>query len=57
VKNFVISFNTGYFLDIAKLLASEINSIRLRFSGPYSAMIADNPEKEDYIYVLVPMRN
>jgi DNA polymerase-3 subunit beta len=55
-EDFSISFNTGYFLDIARLLGAENDKLRLRFSGPLSAAIADNPEKSDYLYVLVPLR-
>jgi DNA polymerase-3 subunit beta len=56
-RDFAISFNTGYFLDIAKLIAAENETIHLRFSGPFGALIADNPQKEDYLYVLVPLRS
>ena len=55
-SDFVISFNTNYFLDIAKILAMETDTIRLRLSGVYGAIIVDNPEKEEFLYVLVPLR-
>ena len=56
-KQFKILFNTNYFLDIAKLLAQETDTIRVRMSGPLSAAAISNPEKENYVYVLVPLRS
>ena len=55
-QDFTIAFNTNYFLDIAKLLAAENDTIRFRLSGAFGAAIIDNPEKEEFLYVLVPLR-
>ncbi len=51
-----ISFNTNYFLDIAKLLSSEGNKMTINLSGPLGPAMIKNPEEENYIYVLVPLR-
>jgi DNA polymerase-3 subunit beta len=51
-----IAFNTNYFLDIVKLLASECSQISISFSGSLGPALIKNPEKEDYIYILVPLR-
>ncbi len=56
-SHFKILFNTNYFLDIAKLLAQETEQIRIQMSGPLSAAAISNPEKDNYVYVLVPLRS
>lgn len=54
--NIKIAFNTNYFLDIVKLLASECSQISLSLSGSLGPALIKNPEKDDYIYILVPLR-
>ena len=55
-NNFTISFNTNYFLDIVKLLASECEEINIQLSGALGPVLIDNQSKKDYLYVLVPLR-
>lgn len=55
-NNFKISFNTNYFLDVVKLLAGESEEIDIQLSGSLGPAIIKNPEKDDYLYVLVPLR-
>lgn len=54
--NFNISFNTNYFLDIAKIFAQECDLIKIKLSGSLGPALISNPEKENYVYVLVPLR-
>ncbi|MBO8159697.1 DNA polymerase III subunit beta [Thermosyntropha sp.] len=54
--DFKISFNTNYLLDIAKIYASEGEKINIKFSGPLSPALVTNPEKDNYFYVIVPLR-
>ncbi len=51
-----ISFNTTYILDIAKIFNSECEEIIINLSGALSPAIIKNPAKDNYIYVLVPLR-
>lgn len=51
-----ISFNTGYFLDIAKLLSGEGEQMTINLSGSLGPAMIKNPEKDNYIYILVPLR-
>jgi len=51
-----INFNTNYFLDVVKILGNECDEIVIRFSGPLSPAEIKNPEEENYMYILVPMR-
>lgn len=51
-----IAFNTNYFLDAIKVFESECDNIIIKLSGSLSPALIKNPEKEDYLYVLVPMR-
>lgn len=51
-----ISFNTTYILDIAKIFNAECEEIIINLSGSLSPAIIKNPSKENYIYVLVPLR-
>jgi DNA polymerase-3 subunit beta len=54
--DFKISFNTNYFLDIMKVLTAENEDVLLNFSGSLGPAVIKEPEKENYLYVLVPMR-
>lgn len=51
-----IAFNTNYFLDAIKIFESECESVIIKFSGALSPALIKNPEKENYLYILVPMR-
>lgn len=51
-----ISFNTSYFLDIAKLLSSESENMTINLSGSLGPAMIKNPQKDNYIYILVPLR-
>ncbi|MGI5920330.1 MAG: DNA polymerase III subunit beta [Syntrophomonadaceae bacterium] len=51
-----IAFNTNYFLEAVKLLAPECSQISVSFSGSLGPAMIKNPEKDDYIYILVPLR-
>lgn len=55
-KDFRIAFNTNYFLDVMKLLASETDKITVQMSGSLGPALISNPEKDYYLYVLVPLR-
>lgn len=55
-KDLKISFNTNYFLDIAKIFDAECEEIIIELSGALGPAIVKNPEKENYLYVLVPLR-
>jgi len=54
--DFKISFNTNYFLDVVKLLAGESPEIIIRLSGSLGPALIKTPDKDDYLYVLVPLR-
>jgi DNA polymerase-3 subunit beta len=51
-----IAFNTSYLLDITKLLNAESEKIDINLSGSLGPAMIKNPEKENYIYILVPLR-
>ncbi|MEQ8200614.1 MAG: DNA polymerase III subunit beta [Syntrophomonadaceae bacterium] len=55
-KGIKIAFNTNYFLDAVKMFDAECETIIIKLSGPLSPALIQNPEKENYLYVLVPMR-
>ena len=55
-RDIKIAFNTNYFLDAVKILESECDDIIINLSGALSPALIKNPEKENYLYVLVPMR-
>lgn len=55
-NNLKISFNTNYFLDIAKIFSQECDLINIKLSGAMGPALILNPEKENYSYVLVPLR-
>lgn len=54
--DFKISFNTNYFLDVVKLLAGESSEILITLSGSLGPALIKNPEQDNYLYVLVPLR-
>jgi DNA polymerase-3 subunit beta len=51
-----IAFNTNYFLDAVKIFENECENIIIKLSGALSPALIKNPEKENYLYILVPMR-
>lgn len=53
---FKIAFNTNYLLDIAKIYAGEGETVNIKFSGSLSPALITNPEKDNYLYVIVPLR-
>ncbi len=55
-KGIKIAFNTNYFLDAVKMFETECDTILIKLSGPLSPALIRNPEKENYLYILVPMR-
>lgn len=55
-KGIKIAFNTNYFLDAVKMFDTECENIIIQLSGPLSPALMKNPEKENYLYILVPMR-
>jgi len=54
-KELNISFNTKYFLDILKNIDSE--QIIIKFSGHLSPCIITPVSEEEYLYLLLPVRN
>lgn len=55
-KEVKIAFNTNYFLDIAKIMQSECNNMEINLSGSIGPAIIKNPDNDNYLYVLVPLR-
>lgn len=55
-KDLKIAFNTNYFLDAVKVFENECEKISLNLSGSLSPALVKNSEKQNYLYVLVPMR-
>ena len=51
-----IAFNTQYFLDAIKIIENESETVNIKLSGSLSPALIKNPEKENYLYILVPMR-
>ncbi len=51
-----IAFNTNYFLDVIKILANECEEIKIELSGALGPALIQNPKKDNYLYVLVPLR-
>lgn len=51
-----IAFNTNYFLDVVRIMDSEGDQIDIKLSGSLGPALIKNPQKENYIYVLVPLR-
>ncbi|MGI6034101.1 MAG: DNA polymerase III subunit beta [Coriobacteriales bacterium] len=55
-NEFLISFNTNYLLDVVKVLGAECENIQISFSGSLGPAMIKNPDREDYIYIIVPLR-
>ncbi|MGR6837259.1 DNA polymerase III subunit beta [Syntrophomonas erecta] len=55
-NNIKIAFNTNYFLDIVKIFSGECDSIEIKLSGSLGPALIKNPEKDNYLYILVPLR-
>jgi len=55
-KELKIVFNTGYFLDAVKIFDQECETISISLSGSYGPAMLKNNEKDNYLYILVPMR-
>ena len=51
-----IAFNTNYFLDVIKVFTGECEEIDMHLSGALSPTLIQNPKKDNYLYVLVPLR-
>lgn len=51
-----IAFNTNYFLDVIKIFDQECDDVIIKLSGSLGPAIIKNPEKDYYLYVLVPLR-
>lgn len=51
-----IAFNTNYFLDVIKIVAGESEQTDIQLSGALGPALIKNPQKENYLYVLVPLR-
>lgn len=51
-----IAFNTNYFLDVMKVFDQECEDLTIQLSGSLGPAIVRNPEKDNYLYVLVPLR-
>ncbi len=55
-KELKIVFNTNYFLEAVKVFAQECDNISISFSGSFGPAMLKNDAKENYLYILVPMR-
>ena len=55
-KELKIVFNTNYFLEAVKTFAQECENISISFSGSFGPAMLKNEDKENYLYILVPMR-
>jgi len=55
-KEIKIAFNTQYFLDAIKIIENESENVNIKLSGALSPALIKNNEKENYLYILVPMR-
>ncbi|WP_041427222.1 DNA polymerase III subunit beta [Syntrophomonas wolfei] len=51
-----ISFNTNYFLDVVKILEGEAKELLINLSSILGPVMIVNPQKDNYLYVLVPLR-
>ncbi|MDD3852410.1 MAG: DNA polymerase III subunit beta [Syntrophomonadaceae bacterium] len=54
--DFRIAFNTNYFLDAVKMYASENKFISIELSGSLGPSVIKNPQRDDCLCVLVPLR-
>ncbi len=50
-----IAFNANYLLDVLKVIDEE--EVVLELSGPLSPGVIKNKERDDYIYVIMPVRS
>lgn len=55
-KELKIVFNTNYFLEAVKVFAQECENISISFSGSFGPAMLKNDDKDNYLYILVPMR-
>ncbi len=55
-KELKIVFNTNYFLEAVKIYDQECENISIDFSGSFGPAMLKNPAKDNYLYILVPMR-
>lgn len=55
-KELKIVFNTNYFLEAVKIFDQECETINIDFSGSFGPAMLKNPAKDNYLYILVPMR-
>lgn len=55
-KELKIVFNTNYFLDAVKIFDQECDSVSISLSGSFGPAMLKNNEKDNYLYILVPMR-
>lgn len=55
-QEFNIIFNTAYLMDIVRILAPETEKINIKLSGAQAPALISNPGDENYLYVLVPLR-
>lgn len=55
-SNIKIAFNTNYFLDVIKILSGESEQTDIQLSGALGPALIKNPQKDNYLYVLVPLR-
>ncbi|MEN6350255.1 MAG: DNA polymerase III subunit beta [Syntrophomonas sp.] len=51
-----IAFNINYFLDVVRILDNESDEISIKLSGSLGPALINNPAKDNYLYVLVPLR-
>jgi DNA polymerase-3 subunit beta len=54
-ENVAISFNAKYIIDILKIIDTE--NIVMETSGPYSPCVFRPENEEDYLYLVLPLRN
>ena len=55
-KELKIVFNTNYFLEAVKVFAQECENLAISFSGSFGPAMLKNDAKDNYLYILVPMR-
>ena len=55
-KELKIVFNTNYFLEAVKVFDQECENISISFSGSFGPAMLKNDAKDNYLYILVPMR-
>lgn len=51
-----IAFNTYYLYDAIKIFAPECDVINISLTGSLGPAMIKNPEKDNYVYILVPLR-